>query len=93
MYKHTANGSDQSVWCVASTLTSDLECGHCLGFHPAVDLCRFDVLSLHMEVGSVRQYTHTQGKDRCASVIKAVCSIATTLALTSIQQKPLKLTK
>ena len=44
----------------ASTLTFDLGYGHCLGILSTVDLCRFCVLSLHREVGGVRQYT---GKD------------------------------
>ena len=35
----------------------DLGCGLYLGIHPNDDLCRSCVLSLHREVGSVRQYT------------------------------------
>ena len=50
-------GIDQGVWCVASTLTFGLGCGHCFGICSTVELCRFCVLSLHREVGGVRQYT------------------------------------
>ena len=50
-------GWDQSVWCVASTFTFGLGCGHRVGIRSTVELCRFCVLSLHREVGGVRQYT------------------------------------
>ena len=53
----------QSAWCVASTLTFDLGCGHGFGICCTVDLCRFCVLSLHREVVGVKQYTITHGKD------------------------------
>ena len=46
----------QSVGCVASTFTFGLGCGH-FGIRSTVELCRFCVLSLHREVGGVRQYT------------------------------------
>ena len=46
---------DLSVLCVASTLTFDLGCRHCLGIRSTVDLCRFCELSLHREVGGIRQ--------------------------------------
>ena len=51
-------GEDQSEWCVASTLTFDLGCGHCFGIRSTVvALCMFCVFSLHRDVGGVRQYT------------------------------------
>ena len=49
--------SDESAWCVASTLAFGVGCGHCFGIRSAVDLCRFCVLSLHREVGGVWQFT------------------------------------
>ena len=42
---------------VASTLTFGLGCGHSLGIRSNCELCRLCVLSLHNEVGGVRQYT------------------------------------
>ena len=46
-------GKHQSVWCVSSTLTLDLECGLCYGIRSLFDRCRFFVLPLHREVGDV----------------------------------------
>ena len=48
--------TDQSFWYVASTMTFGLGCGHCFVIYYTVDLRRFCVLSLHREVGGVRQY-------------------------------------
>ena len=39
------------------TLAFDLGCGHWLGIRSTVKLCGLRVLSLHREVGGVRQYT------------------------------------
>ena len=44
---------DLSVLCVASTLTFDLGCRHCLGIRSTVDLCRFCALPLCRELGRV----------------------------------------
>ena len=41
--------------CVASTFTFGLGCGHCFGIRSIVSCAGF-VLSLHREVGGVRQY-------------------------------------
>ena len=46
-------GYDQSVCCVASTLTLIWDAGTVLEFRFTVDPRRFSVLSLHTEVGVV----------------------------------------
>ena len=51
-------GSKCLVGCVASTLTIDLEFGHCFGIHSIVDPC-FCVLSLHRE-WAVLDNTHSK---------------------------------
>ena len=43
-------------WVCCQHIYLGLGCGH-FGIHSTVELCRFCVLSLHWEVGSVRQYT------------------------------------
>ena len=48
--------ASRPIGCVASTFTFGLGCGH-FGIRSTVELCRFCVLSLHREVGGVRQYT------------------------------------
>ena len=53
-------GSDQSVWCVASTLTCGLGCGHRFVIRSTVDLFRFCVSSL---TGRWAVLENTQGKD------------------------------
>ena len=53
--------------CVACTLTFDLGCERCPGICSAVNLCRFCVLSLHREVGGVRQYTRFKiARSKCS---------------------------
>ena len=48
---------DLSVLCVASTMTFNVGCRHCLGIRSTLALCRFCVLSLYKEVGGVGLYT------------------------------------
>ena len=76
-------GKYQSLWCVASTLSFDLRCGQCLGVHCTDDLRWLCVLSLHREVGGVRQCTLFKIAVHSAEVRHT----ATTLAFTDLHDR------
>ena len=47
----------KQCWVCFQHIYLGLGCGYCFGICSTVDLCRFCVLLLHMDVGGFRQYT------------------------------------